>query len=204
MEHGFKPEDSTVTVDECIWTNRLGPSGSMVCQPLARDMDALANMLQGFGPALSPQGKTEGGGMMWMGDVETMINSQYCEMALYPAFAREIAAAGYTKQSLAQWLCDKHRIPWDDLSSDQQKQIKSAAQSGSIPGLKMVDCKPGGTIPTFNPKHIALLVVGGMVGQTMAFYGGGSTNINADNAGAPKVDFMTKLIRGATLTKAGI
>jgi hypothetical protein len=47
------------------------------------------------------------------------------------------------------------------------------------------------------------LLSGSMAGQTMAFYGGGSTNINADNQGAPTVDFMTKLIHGATMTKAG-
>ena len=191
VEHGFKSEDSTVTVDECISTNRLGPGGGMVCQPLARDMKTLADMLRGFG---STSGTV---------DMAAVIKSRYCEMALFPAFARELAGAGYTKQSLAQWLCDQHRIPWEKLSSDQKEQIRSAAKAGTIPGLKTEDCQPGGTIPSFDPKHVALLVAGGMAGQTIAFYGGGATNINADNPDAPRVDFMTKLIHRATLTKAG-
>ena len=203
VEHGYKPEDSTVTVDECTSTNRLGPGGGMTTLTLERNLDILADMILGMRP---PSGGTRGTGvmpMMAMGGITEMIDRRYCEIALYPAFARQIAAAGYTKQSLAQYLCDKHRTPWDTLSSDQKEEIKTAAVSGSILGLTLEDCKPGGTIPTINPKHLALLVAGGMVGQTVAFYGGGATNINADNPGAPRVDFMTKLIHGATLTKAG-
>ena len=100
-------------------------------------------------------------------------------------------------------LCDKYRVKWDILSEDHKAQVKEAAAAGIIPGLKLEDCKPGGTIPTINSNHLAFLVVGGSVGQCIAFYGGGATVINADNPDAPKVDFMTKRIHGATLTKAG-
>jgi len=203
VEHGYKTEDSTVTVDECTSSNRAGPGGGMFTLTLERNLDILADMITGMRP---PSGGTRGTGvmpMMAMGGITEMIDRRYCEIALYPAFARQIAAAGYTKQSLAQYLCDKHRTLWDTLSSDQKEDIKTAAVSGNIPGLTLEDCKPGGTIPTFNPKHLTLLVAGGMVGQTVVFYGGGATNINADNSGAPRVDFMTKLIYGVTLTKAG-
>lgn len=200
---GYRPEDSTVTVDECISTNRLGPGGGMDCLPLEQDLDRLANMILGFGGSAPPEAKFRN----TMGRMSTnavdMINGTYCEIGIYPTLARQAADAGYTKQALAQMLCDRFRVKWDVLSEDHKSQLKEAAAAGSIPGLTLDDCKPGGTIPTINSNHIALLVVGGAVGQCIAFYGGGATIINADNPGAPKVDFMTKRIHGATLTKAG-
>ncbi len=205
VDHGFKPEDSTVTLDECTSENRMGPGGGMIPQTLERDMDALAAMIAGGGP-LAPR---PGGGsampamMLGMMNFVQMINGRYCDIAMHPTFARQLKAAGYTKQKAAQWLCDKYRISWDTLGQSQKDQLKSEAAAGSIPGLTLDNCKPGGTVPTFNPKHIALIVAGGMVGQTAVFYGGGSTMITADNPNVPKVDFMTKKIHGATLTKAG-
>jgi hypothetical protein len=71
--------------------------------------------------------------------------------------------------------------------------MKENAASGAIPGLALTDCNPGGTVPTINPKHIGILVAGGMVGQTVAFY----------SSGIKAVDFAMRRIHGATLTKAG-
>jgi hypothetical protein len=202
VEHGFGTEDSTVTLDECVWVNRMGPSGGMVCLPLSKDLEALAGMVRGLYPALAPKGKTAEREVI-RGGAETIINRQYCEVALYPAFARQIAAAGFTKQSLAKWIVDRSRVPWDDMNDDQQAQIQAAAESGKVSNLTLDDCRPGGLIPTFNPEHLAVIVAGGMVGQTIAFCGGGATVIKSDNAGAPEVDWMTKRIHGATLTEAG-
>jgi hypothetical protein len=200
---GYKPEDSTVTVDECISTNRLGPGGGMECLPLEQDLDRLANMIQSFVGPIQPEARFRN--TMWglRTNAVDIINSTYCEIGIYPALARQAAEAGYTKKALAQMLCDRYRVKWDILNEEHKAQVKEAAADGSIPGLTLEDCKPGGTIPTINSNHIALLVVGGAVGQCIAFYGGGATVINADNPGAPKVDFMTKRIHGATLTKAG-
>jgi hypothetical protein len=186
VEHGYQPEDSTVTINECFYCYRFGPSGVMVPQPTEKWLADLAGII-----------------------ANTRIGSaggRYCQIVLYPAFAKQLAAAGYTKQSLAQWLCDNSRLPWDRLSKEQQATAKAAAKSGNTPGLKPEDCQPGGTIPTLsNPKHIAILVSGDMAGYTVVFHSfGGSTAVNADNPNAPRgIDFMTKLIKGATLTKAG-
>jgi hypothetical protein len=100
-------------------------------------------------------------------------------------------------------LCDKHRANWNVLNATQKAQIKEAAAAGIIPGLKPEDCRPGGTIPTINPNHIALLVVGGTVGQCIGFYSMGSVLEDSDNPDTPKPDFITKRIHGAALTKAG-
>jgi hypothetical protein len=42
-----------------------------------------------------------------------------------------------------------------------------------------------------------------MAGQAMGFYGGAATQPNFDNPGSTEIDYMTKKIHGATLTKAG-
>jgi len=186
VEHGYRPEDSTVTVNESFFYNRFGPGTSMKHQPMSKLLNDLAEIIAN----------------MRMGSN----NSKYCQIALYPAFARQLAAAGYTKQSLIQWLCENGRIPWEKLSQEQKNTAKDAALAGKIPGLKLEDCKPGGSIPAFtNPKHMAILVAGDMGGYTVVFHSAvGSTFINADNPGAPAgIDFMTKRIHGATLTKAG-
>jgi hypothetical protein len=202
VSHGFKPEDSTVTVDECITMNTLGPSGSMICNPLAYDLDQLANMIQGITGPAPPEAKFSMGGI-GPSDAVGIINSTYCELGVYPTLARQAAEAGYSKQAMKQMLCDKHRAKWEALNDAQNAQIKEAAAAGTIPGLTPEDCRPGGTIPTINPNHIALLVVGGAVGQCIGFYGVGSIIKDRNNPDAPKPDFITKRIHGATLTKAG-
>ena len=185
VEHGYRPEDSTVTINECFSYNRFGPGTVMNPQPMGKLLNNLADIIAGTRMGSS---------------------SRYCQIALYPAFARQLATAGYTKQSLIQWLCENSRVPWENLSQEQKNTAKDAALGGKIPGLKLEDCKPGGSVPSFtNPKHMAILVAGDMGGYTVVFHSAiGSASINADNPDAPAgIDFMTKRIHGATLTKAG-
>ncbi len=203
VEHGFGPEDSTVTLDECIWYDRLGPSGSMNPMPMETDMAQLASMVKGFTGGLTPARNAPVDPIWGTADAEAAINGNYCTLVLYPALARQLAAAGYSKQSLARWLCDQHRFPWDDYSDSQQESILETAKAGSIPGLTVEDCKSGGTIPNFNPRHLAILVAGAMAGQAMGIYGGAATRPNFDNPGSTEIDYMTKKIHGSTLTKAG-
>lgn len=203
VEHGFSAEDSTVTLDECIWYDRLGPSGCMNPMPMEADMAQLASMVKGFTGGMTPARNAPVDPIWGSADAESAINGNYCTLVLYPALARQLAAAGYSKQSLSQWLCDQHRFPWDDYSDIQQKSILKAAKAGSIPGLTVEDCKSGGMIPNFNPRHLAILVAGPMAGQAMGIYGGAATQPNFDNPGSTEIDYMTQKIHGATLTKAG-
>lgn len=203
VEHGYAPEDSTVTLDECIWYDRLGPSGCMNPMPMEADMARLASMVKGFTGGMTPARNAPAVPIWGSLDAESAINGNYCTLVLYPALARQLAAAGYSKQKLAQWLCDQHRFPWDDYSDSQQQSILKAAKAGGIPGLRVEDCKSGGTIPNFNPRHLAILVAGPMAGQAMGFYGGAATQPNFDNIGSTEIDYMIKKIHGATLTEAG-
>ena len=132
--------------------------------------------------------------------------SRYCEIALYPTFARQLASAGFSKQSLSRWLYDHTRVPWDSLNTNDRLFISSQAAAGTVPGLNKTDCQSGGTVPSFSdPRHIAILVAGDAAGYTVVWGTPvGSTVIMGDDRGKPDIPFMTKLIRGAALTKAGI
>jgi hypothetical protein len=186
VEQGFGKHDSTVTINEVFYYNRFGPGTAMAALSTERMLNDLAEMIAGM---------KMGGG-----------NSKYSHIVLYPAFARQLAAAGYTKQSLKEWLCRHSRLPWDKLGPEAQNAACAAARTGKIPGLRLEDCQPSGSIPAFtNPDHMAILVAGNMGGYTVVYHSAiGSTVANAAHLGAPTgVNFMTKLIRGAALTRYG-
>ena len=202
VSRGYKPGENTVTVDECITLNSLGPSGSMDCLPLEQQLDQLAGMIHGITGPVPPEARFMGGPGGYSKVVD-IINSTCCEIGIYPTLARQASDAGYNKKALTQMLCDKYRVKWEVLGEAHKAEVKEVAAAGTIPGLTLDDCKPGGTIPTLNPNRIVLLVVGGTVGQCIGFYGMGSTLKDPDNPDAPKPDFITKRIHGAALTKAG-
>lgn len=193
VESGYGPEDSTVTVNETMSYSRLGPGGGMSSQTAEQSLEALAGMLQG-----------SGGVLMRL----IFAKASRYHLALNPTLAREFAEAGFTRKSLAKWLYDKTCITWDQLSANEQGMIKMAAGSGMVPWLKPEDCKSGLVFPAFgDPKHLAILVAGDAVSNTVLWNSPvGSTSINPDLAKSVKATpnaFMTKLVRGATLTKAG-
>jgi hypothetical protein len=204
VSRGFSPEDSTVAIDECVRTDRLGPGGGMMYPTLDENLKKLAEMTKGEYGELKPEGSYEGFNMaMQQGanhGVKEAIDISFCELALYPSLAKQLAEAGYTKQSLTQWLCDQHRIPWDEFSHRQQAEILELAKTGSLPGLTVDDCKSGGTIPTINPKHVSIFVAGAHAGQVTGFYGGGASVMVCDD----DIEGMViKKVTGATLTRHG-
>jgi hypothetical protein len=193
VESGFRPEESTVTVNETMSYNRLGPGGGMSSQTAEQSLNALIGMIQGSAGAMTRLMFAKG--------------SRY-HLALNPTLARELAEAGFTKRSLANWLYEKSCVTWDQLSQSEQEMIQAVAKSGMVPGFKPEDCKTGLVFPAFGePKHLAILVAGDAVSNTVLWNSPvGSTNINPDLANSikgPQPAFMTKPIRGATLTKAG-
>jgi len=193
VEHGFKPEDSTVTVNETMSYNRLGPGGGMSSQTTEQSLETLARMIQG--------------------SVGIMTRLQFAKgcryhLALNPTLARQLSEAGFTKQSLAKWLYENTCIKWEHLSQQEKNMIKAAVKYGMAPGVTLDDCKKGQIFPAFaDPKYLAALVAGDAAGNTVLWNSPvGSTSINPDMAKSVKGTqsaFMTKRIRGATLTKAG-
>ncbi len=204
VQRGFSPEDSTVAIDECTKTDRLGPGGGMRYRSLEESLQLMADMTHGMYGSIMPESKVKGLNMaMDQGakhGIKEAIDISFCEFAVYPSFAKQLAEAGFTKQSLAQWLCDQHRLPWDEFSDRQKAGYLELAKSGRMPGLSVDDCKPGGTVPTMNPEHIAIFVAGAFAGQTTAFYGGGASVMVSEEE---VKGMVIKKITGATLTKAG-
>jgi hypothetical protein len=204
VARGFSPEDSTVAIDECVMTDRLGPGGGMEYHSFEAKLAKLAEMTKGMYGSLKPEGSFTGLNIaMTQGSkhgVKEAIDLTFCELAIFPSFAKQLAEHGFTRKSLTQWLCDQHRAPWDEFSDRQKADILELAKTGTMPGLTVDDCKPGGTIPTMNPKHIALFVAGANAGQCTGFYGGGSGVMICDE---DIEGMIMKKITGATLTKAG-
>ena len=203
-QHGYGPEDSIVAIDECTREDRLGPGGGMQYDSFEDNLKKLAAMTQSEFGTLKPEGSFTGLNIaMEQGaqhGVKEAIDIVFCEFAIYPTFAKQLAEHGFTKASLAQYLCDQHRIPWVEFSDRQKADILALAKTGTLPGLTVDDCRPGGTIPTINPKHVAIFVAGGHAGQVTAFYGGGSGVMICDE----DVEGMViRKITGAALTKYG-
>ena len=193
VEHGFKDKDSTVTAIENFYVNRHGPGGGMSSQTLEDSMIQVANLVANTGTS-----STLTINLMFY-------EAKYCELVLYPTLAGQLAEAGYTKESFRQWILDHTRIAWERISTADYEYVKSLAKSGKVPGLKSSDCKPGGSIPAFaDPNHIAIIVAGDYCGNTVIFGTPvGSTISLGDQSVTQQSTFMTKLIRGARLTKAG-
>ena len=189
-EYGFAPEECTVTVDE-IMTIERGPAGTMFTAPLEEDLKSLSKMVRAF---VHSDGDNS---------PKRVLNQGITTLLIFPAQARQFAAAGYSKEALKNELCNRHRKTWDDFDSDVQAQYLELAKEGHIPLLSIDDCKSGGTVPTVNRNRLRIYVVGSMAGTTLGMYGIGNYN-NINRGFDYKLPpFNTKKIRGATLTKAG-
>lgn len=193
VEHGYKPSDNTVTVMENFFFNRYGPGGGMSTQTMEQSLNQLADMVKNLGGSRKES-------------VFPFYKSTYCTIALYPTFAKQLAAAGFTKQSLSRWIYDHARVPWEDFSRPVQDVIKRDAAAGSIPGLKVEDCRAGGTIPSLGgPNQIIILVTGDLIGYTVLWSDPTSSNLPVfiDGIRTTYLPFVTRLIRSATLTQSG-
>ena len=187
VEHGYQPEDSTVSVNEMLQLSQ-GPGEGLSSQSLEEALDRIAKQLISFlNYGFPPENRR-------------------CEIFLYPTLARQLADAGYTKQSLVKALIEKSSIPWEKLSLPEQEMLKNNVAYGSLSGVKPSDLKPGYVYRTYrDPSQIAILVAGDAGGSTLIFSTAcGSTARQGDSpAGFQDRPFMTKKIRGATLTKSG-
>jgi hypothetical protein len=193
VENGYQPDESTVTVNETMAYNRNGPGGGMSSQTMEQSLDAIARMIIGTGGIISRLMFAKG--------------MRY-QLSLNPTLARQLADAGFTKKSLAKWLYEKTCIRWEQLKKEEKESIKKFVSSGFIPGIKEQDIKPETTFSAFeDPKQLAILVTGDAGGNTVLWISPvGSTFINTDMSGkviSSVKPFMTKLIHGANLTKAG-
>jgi len=200
---GYTKEDSIVLVDEVMHMDR-GPSGAMSAGTLEESIDMLSNMLHGVFPGFKPDdGKLDF--MMSIGNSpEDLINRVMCTIVIYPALARQLSAIGYdTREKLLAELCRRKRIPWEALSAKQKDDVIALAKSGRMPTLSIDDCKDGGTVPSVNPKQVAIYVSGPMMGMTLGFYGYGNYNSCMRGYDPSLPGMCSKKVQGATLTVSG-
>ncbi len=212
---GFRPEDSTVMIDEILhvdgdWPFEISrmPSSTWTYGWKA-DLDRLAERAVGESPSGLEAAVRKvrdihklGGGR----DAYGLISSRNYILVLYPGQARELAEKGFTRESLARYIGDRNRFPWDELDDELQASVLETAKSGRIPGLSVDDCRPGGTVPIFDTNRLAILVAGPLQGQTvgmtsMGGYGGIQAPVPFDTP--PERPFFIKRITGAALTEAG-
>ena len=213
---GFRPEDSTVMIDEILhvdgdWPFEISRMPSCTwTYGWQADLDRLAERAVGAAPSSLEAAvhevhdihKLGGGG----NDAFGLISSRNYILVVYPGQARELAEKGFTRESLARYIGDHRRFPWDELSEELRASVLEVAKSGRIPGLTADDCRPGGTVPIFDTNRLAIMVAGPLQGQTvgmtsMGGYGGIQAPVPFDTP--PEKPYFLRKITGATLTKAG-
>ena len=213
---GFAPEDSTVMIEEVLhvdgdWPFEITKMPSCTwTYGWQADLDRLAERALGEGPSDLESAVKRVQNVHKMGgrgiDAFRLISHRNYILILYPGQARELAQKGFTRESLARYIADHNRFPWDDLTEEIQKSVLEVAKSKKIPGLSEEDCKSGGTVPVFDSNRLLIMVAGPLQGQTMGMstmggYGGIQAPMQFEQP--PERPFYLKKITGATLTKAG-
>jgi len=122
-------------------------------------------------------------------------------LLFHPEFAMELNRRGMTRKGLQEYLYERTRIPYEELNPREIEAMKRRIGDGEIPQDRIAVFKEalkiGGRVPLLvRPEDSQIIVAGGIPGYTLGmFYF--STPIYAATSS------QTKLIRGATLTKAG-
>ena len=216
VSQGFAPEDSTVMIDEILhvdgdWPFEIGRMPSCTwTYGWKKDLDMMADRAIGGSPSGLEQANKHVHNIHQLSnkgiDARGLISRRTYYLVVYPGQARELAEKGFTRESLARYIGDYNRFPWDELEDSLKESVRKVAEAGDVPGLTLDDCKPGGTIPVFNTDRLAIFVAGPLQGQTigmtsMGDYGGISAPVPLPVR--PKSPVFIKKITGATLTKAG-
>ena len=113
----------------------------------------------------------------------------------------ELDRLGYTRTEIQKYLYERATIPYQKLTPAEISTIQPRIDSGEIPIDRVATfreaLKPGGKLPLLDrPEDLRIVVVGGIPGYTF------SMSYFREGLYAPTSD-QIKLIRGATLTKAG-
>jgi hypothetical protein len=190
VSNGFKPEESTVTICEGIFISR-GPSETL---SMAGFKEKLEQMRDLFSPSAGVFG--------FFGMPQKAVDMRHM-IAIHPTFARQLANAGFTRESFIQWLHDKNSINWDKMSEDERKKFREMVADGKVVGIRTEDCKPGlYREPFADPKDVAVIVAGTGAGGVIVFQTPAASTANVEDVGVIR-PYMHKVIHGATMTRAG-
>ena len=194
---GHSPKDSYVTVSTVSsrgMMNIRGNSGQDIVDAIIKRVQGMRkSMFSGYRPGVAnvPQ-----------------IFSKLVYM-ITPDAAADLAAHGYTQESLRKHIFDATSVPFEDLSQDEIAKIKKRLQMSRdklglitdwVPPDRMADweagLKPGGKVPLLSePEDIRFVVAGGGGISATGWYYWRSIYTWSSNNSAR--------IHGATLTQAG-
>jgi hypothetical protein len=187
---GFKPEESTVTICEGIFIAR-GPSETLSMSGFKENMEQMSSM---FSPSAGVFG--------FFGMPQNGVDMRHM-IAIHPTFARQLANAGFTRESFIKWLHDKNTINWDKMSEDERKEFREMVTAGKAFGIKTTDCKPGlYREPFADLKDVAVIVAGTGAGGVIVFQTPCGSTAHVEDVAVTR-PYMHKVIHGAALTKAG-
>ena len=192
-QNGYAPDESTITICEMNIMKR-GPSEVASDDTYEMRKNSVKEMFSWKSISAMP-GKSA--------DFRHML-------VLHPAFARQLADDGFTKQSFVQYLYDEGVLDYDSMTEAQREALKAEMdrlnEGRSMPmyNLRSSDIKPGLHREAFgDPANVMVMVAGTGAGNSIIFQTmAGSTGPNAEDVSVPR-PFMTKVIHGAALTKYG-
>jgi hypothetical protein len=191
VTQGFKAEDSCVTISTVGSSPGASYGGGAVATWTAQGMlDSIVRSLL----------NTRGGMRIWKRGGPVPSPSKYI-LFFQPEFALELDRLGYTRASVQKYLYERATIPYEQLTPAEIATIQPRIDSGEIPQDRVPVFKealmPGGKLPLLDrPEDLRIVVVGGIPGYTF------SMSYFREGLYAPTSD-QTKLVKGATLTKAG-
>lgn len=122
-------------------------------------------------------------------------------IVLFPAVVAELKKMGYSQQSLQEEIYQRAAVRYEELSPADIKGIQAGIEMGVVPpdrkAVFEAALKPGAMVPVLiSPENVHLFVTGGAPGDALGF---SYMRIPPYNRTA----ILTRLITGATLTKAG-
>jgi hypothetical protein len=195
---GFKAEDSCVTVTPVHGESQLnhfygGMIGTWTAEGVLDRMTqdllrARRGLITWGGKGVGKYPGSGGGAMNHM-------------IILFPALATEYKKIGYEQKGLQDEIYRRVSVPFDELTQQEVRAIRRGMELGVVPDDRKpvfeAALNPGAMVPMLmSPENLHLFVAGGAPGCAFSL---NYLRVPPYN----KTAIMTKLITGATLTKAG-
>jgi hypothetical protein len=203
VTRGYKPEESCVTVSTIgsYGKGLVSYGGGAVTAWTSESL--LNNILQDIGSERAAFARYKRG----MADYGSVLHKHI--IVLHPEMAMGLKRMGFTRESLQQYIYDKTSVPYEKLTPEELKGVREFVDASIAGGIRLAfmlpqdriavfqeGLKPGGKVPVVvTPEDIHIFVAGGIPGNSLG--------LKYQRALYKWSSHKTKLVRGATLTKAG-